>query len=91
MGKIVKESAVAYRWTNATANCPDGTKLTGGGGRCIYLGPPGTGYVYLRWNYPLNEKKWVAGCDTPIHQNVRAEAYAICGEENTERVYNLKY
>lgn len=66
------------RWPTATAICPKGTKLTGGGGRCIPLGPPGTGWVFLYANYPKSINEWQVACDTPKEQNVTAVAYAIC-------------
>lgn len=76
--KIISNSVTVRRWPVATATCPEGTTLSGGGGRCIPLGPPGTGWVYLYNNSPVSNTKWEVGCDTPKEQNVKAIAYAIC-------------
>lgn len=91
MGEIVKNSVTAFRWPNATATCPHGTKINGGGGRCVYLGPYGTGWVYLRWSYPRNNMQWEVGCDTPVSQNVTAEVFAVCRKDEITATYNEHY
>lgn len=62
----------------ATATCPPGKTITGGGGRCVSLGPPGTGWVFLYNNSPISNTEWQVSCDTPVNQQVRAEVYGIC-------------
>lgn len=88
---IVKTNVVAHRWPVATARCPNGTKMTGGGGQCVSLGPPGSGWTLIHGSYPINDLEWKVHCDTPIEQNVRAEAYAICSSDEVTAMYNLHY
>lgn len=78
MGDLVKSTATAHRWPTATASCPSGKKITGGGGRCVSLGNNGVGWVFLSNSYPINDNEWTVSCDTPKEQNVRAEVYVLC-------------
>ncbi|MBG6243561.1 MAG: shufflon system plasmid conjugative transfer pilus tip adhesin PilV, partial [Candidatus Symbiopectobacterium sp. Dall1.0] len=43
--QMVRAETTAYRWPHATARCPAGKKLVGGGGNCRSLGPPGMGWA----------------------------------------------
>lgn len=66
----------AYRFPVATVTCPEGTQMTGGGGGCKAMTPQG--YVLLRESNPISDRAWRVQCDTPIVQDVMAQAYAIC-------------
>ncbi|BBI93043.1 shufflon system plasmid conjugative transfer pilus tip adhesin PilV [Serratia symbiotica] len=76
--QIVRAETTAYRWPHATARCPAGKKLVGGGGNCRSLGPPGMGWAVLVGSQPMNETDWGVQCDTPKRQNLMAESWAIC-------------
>lgn len=76
--QIVRAETTAYRWPHATARCPAGKKLMGGGGNCRSLGPPGMGWAVLVGSQPINETDWLVHCDTPERQNLMAKSWAIC-------------
>ncbi|XP_031631882.1 uncharacterized protein LOC116346115 [Contarinia nasturtii] len=76
---IIKAEAVAFRWPVATARCPDGTKLLGGGGNCESV-VAGIGWVFIAGSHPVNNIEWTVRCDTPQSQNVRAQSFAICSK-----------
>lgn len=78
MCDIVKGTADGWRSPKATVTCPSGKTVTGGGGHCISLGAPGTGWTFVKDSFPLSETEWIVQCDTPEKQNVRTEAYVVC-------------
>lgn len=57
-------------------SCPAGKKMVGGGGTCTSLGM--VGWVMLVNNSPISDNEWQVSCDTPEHQMVMAEAFAVC-------------
>lgn len=70
-----------HRWPVATATCPSGKTITGGGGRCVSLGKNRSGHigwVFLYNNSPISATEWQVSCDTPQDQEVTAIANAIC-------------
>lgn len=77
-GEMVVNSVTARRWPTATVNCPAGMKLTGGGGKCIDMGK--LGWVFMKFNAPLNDHAWTVNCDSSKEQQVKAEAYAFCSQ-----------
>lgn len=67
----------AFRWPSATATCPDGKLMMGGGSGCKALGSEG--FVFMTVSNPISETAWRVACDTPKQQDVMAEVWAICG------------
>lgn len=55
--------------------------MTGGGGKCQYLGDNTLGYVYLIENYPNGDFEWKATCDSEKEQDVKVEVYAYCSRQ----------
>lgn len=72
----MKGTATAYRQPVATVSCPSGKRMTGGGGGCKSL--TDMGWTLLVSSYPSSENEWRVQCNTPVNQNVLAEAYAVC-------------
>ncbi|EBE7283770.1 shufflon protein B [Salmonella enterica] len=72
--QIVTASRTAWRFPGATATCPSGKKVTGGGGRCS----TNTGYIWLNFSQPSGDNAWTASCDTTEEQNGSITVYAIC-------------
>ncbi|WP_223716117.1 hypothetical protein, partial [Escherichia coli] len=72
--QIVTASRTAWRFPGATATCPSGKKVTGGGGRCS----TNTGYIWLNFSQPSGDNAWTASCDTTEDQNGSITVYAIC-------------
>lgn len=72
--QIVTASATAWRWPGATATCPSGKKVIGGGGQCR----SNTGFIWLTRSMPSGNNAWTASCDTPEDQNGSITVYAIC-------------
>ena len=58
----------------ATATCPTGKRVTGGGGICTSR----TGYIWLTRSFPSANNSWSAACDTTEDQNGSITVYAIC-------------
>ncbi|HAO3514434.1 TPA: shufflon system plasmid conjugative transfer pilus tip adhesin PilV [Escherichia coli] len=72
--QIVTASATAWRWPGATATCPSGKKVIGGGGQCR----SNTGFIWLTRSMPSGNNAWTASCDTTEDQNGSITVYAIC-------------
>ncbi len=72
--QIVTASATAWRWPGATATCPSGKKVIGGGGQCR----SNTGFIWLMRSMPSGNNAWTASCDTTEDQNGSITVYAIC-------------
>ncbi len=72
--EIVTASATAWRWPGATATCPSGKKVIGGGGQCR----SNTGFIWLTRSMPSGNNAWTASCDTTEDQNGSITVYAIC-------------
>ncbi|EFN6835557.1 shufflon protein B [Escherichia coli H4] len=64
----------AWRWPGATATCPSGKKVIGGGGQCR----SNTGFIWLTRSMPSGNNAWTASCDTTEDQNGSITVYAIC-------------
>lgn len=60
----------------ATVSCSAGKRMTGGGGGCKSLTE--MGWTFLASSNPSSENEWRVQCNTPLNQNVLAEAYAVC-------------
>ena len=63
-----------WRFPGATATCPTGKRVTGGGGICTSR----TGYIWLTRSFPSANNSWSAACDTTEDQNGSITVYAIC-------------
>jgi hypothetical protein len=74
-------NVTAWRWPSATINCLADEYVVSGGGVCVSLGPPGTGFMFLNTSRPTTTGEgWIVSCDTPRNQNARAEVYALCAK-----------
>jgi len=74
-------SVTAWRWPTASVSCQADEYLVSGGGGCISLGPPGTGFMFIRASQPTADNLgWTLSCDTPRLQNARAEVFALCAK-----------
>lgn len=74
-------TVTAWRWPTATVNCLADEYVVSGGGVCVSLGPPGMGYMFLNTSRPTAiGEGWTVSCDTPMNQNARAEAHALCAK-----------
>ncbi|WP_252386035.1 shufflon protein B, partial [Escherichia coli] len=58
--EIVKVTASKLRWPGATATCPMGKKVIGGGAECS----SGIGFIWLVRSIPVNNNAWYGYCDT---------------------------
>ncbi|ECC0671418.1 shufflon protein B [Salmonella enterica subsp. enterica] len=72
--QIATAQATGWRFPGATATCPTGKRVTGGGGICTSL----TGYIWLTRSFPSANNSWSAACDTTEDQNGSITVYAIC-------------
>lgn len=72
--QIATAQATGWRFPGATATCPTGKRVTGGGGICTSR----TGYIWLTRSFPSANNSWSAACDTTEDQNGSITVYAIC-------------
>ncbi|ENB5463004.1 shufflon protein B [Escherichia coli] len=72
--KIVKVTASKLRWPGATATCPTGKKVIGGGAECS----SGIGFIWLVRSIPVNNNAWYGYCDTTEHIIGKITVHAIC-------------
>ncbi|AWT21931.1 shufflon protein B [Klebsiella pneumoniae] len=72
--QIATAQATSWRFPGATATCPTGKRVTGGGGICTSR----TGYIWLTRSFPSANNSWSAACDTTEDQNGSITVYAIC-------------
>ncbi|EBQ3815999.1 shufflon protein B [Salmonella enterica] len=72
--QITTAQATGWRFPGATATCPTGKRVTGGGGICTSR----TGYIWLTRSFPSANNSWSAACDTTEDQNGSITVYAIC-------------
>jgi hypothetical protein len=74
---IVRASNTAFRWPSATATCPSGSLVMGGGGSCT----SSIGWMFLNHSYPSGNS-WVASCDTEKKVTASITVYAVCLSTN---------
>ncbi|WP_250111969.1 shufflon system plasmid conjugative transfer pilus tip adhesin PilV [Escherichia coli] len=72
--EIVKVTASKLRWPGATATCPMGKKVIGGGAECS----SGIGFIWLVRSIPVNNNAWYGYCDTTEHIIGKITVHAIC-------------
>ncbi|EOL6458079.1 shufflon system plasmid conjugative transfer pilus tip adhesin PilV [Escherichia coli] len=72
--EIVKVTASKLRWPGATATCPMGKKVIGGGAECS----SGIGFIWLVRSIPVNNNAWYGYCDTTEHIIGKITEHAIC-------------
>ncbi|MEW3380716.1 shufflon protein B [Escherichia coli] len=72
--EIVKVTASKLRWPGATATCPMGKKVIGGGAECS----SGIGFIWLVRSIPVNNNAWYGFCDTTEHIIGKITVHAIC-------------
>ncbi|EAS5032217.1 shufflon protein B [Salmonella enterica] len=72
--QVVSVTAEAWRFPSATAWCPVGKKVTGGGANCFTPG----GSIWLVHSAPAGDNGWVATCDTTKQRNASIIVYALC-------------
>ena len=72
--EIVKVTASKFRWPGATATCPMGKKVIGGGAECS----SGIGFIWLVRSIPVNNNAWYGYCDTTEHIIGKITVHAIC-------------
>ncbi|EHK5534025.1 pilus assembly protein PilV [Escherichia coli] len=75
-GTVQMVTATASDWNQpiATATCPSGKKVTGGGGMCSFSN------AILKRSSPSGNSAWVAGCSQNTNQNqyYSVTTYALC-------------
>ncbi|HAM3951866.1 MULTISPECIES: shufflon system plasmid conjugative transfer pilus tip adhesin PilV [Enterobacteriaceae] len=75
-GTVQMVTATASDWNQpiATATCPSGKKVTGGGGMCSFSNS------ILKRSSPSGNSAWVAGCSQNTNQNqyYSVTTYALC-------------
>lgn len=75
-------AVTAWRWPSASVSCLPDEYLLSGGGSCISLGPPGTGFMFIAASESTPDSNgWIVRCDTPRNQNARAEVYVLCAKK----------
>ncbi|EFX8577962.1 TPA: shufflon protein B [Escherichia coli] len=72
--EIVKVTASKLRWPGATATCPMGKKVIGGGAECS----SGIGFIWLVRSIPVNNNAWYGYCDTTERIIGKITVHAIC-------------
>ncbi|EAA7555351.1 shufflon protein B [Salmonella enterica subsp. diarizonae serovar 16:z10:e,n,x,z15] len=72
--QVVSVTAEAWRFPSATAWCPTGKKVTGGGANC---NTP-SGFIWLVNSSPVGDNGWGATCDTTKDQNASIIVHALC-------------
>ncbi|HFH5057229.1 TPA: shufflon protein B [Salmonella enterica subsp. enterica serovar Typhimurium] len=72
--QVISVTAEAWRFPSATAWCPVGKKVTGGGANCFTPG----GSIWLVHSAPAGDNGWVATCDTTKQRNASIIVYALC-------------
>ncbi|EPZ2129186.1 shufflon protein B [Escherichia coli] len=72
--EIVKVTASKFRWPGATATCPMGKKVIGGGAECS----SGIGFIWLVRSIPVNNNAWYGYCDTTENIIGKITVHAIC-------------
>ncbi len=72
--QVVSVTAEAWRFPSATAWCPVGKKVTGGGANCYTPG----GSIWLVHSAPAGDNGWVATCDTTKERNASIIVHALC-------------
>ncbi|EBD7314294.1 shufflon protein B [Salmonella enterica] len=72
--QVVSVTAEAWRFPSATAWCPVGKKVTGGGANCFTPG----GSIWLVHSAPAGDNGWVATCDTTKERNASIIVHALC-------------
>lgn len=69
----VTASNTAFRWPSATATCPAGTVIAGGGGSCT----SSVGWMFLNASQPSGNG-WYASCDTEKKVTASITVFALC-------------
>ncbi|MFR72565.1 shufflon protein B [Salmonella enterica] len=72
--QVVSVTAEAWRFPSATAWCPAGKKVTGGGANCFTPG----GSIWLVHSTPAGDNGWVATCDTTQNKYASIIVHALC-------------
>ncbi|EEA9851820.1 pilus assembly protein PilV [Salmonella enterica subsp. enterica serovar Virchow] len=72
--QVVTATAIGWNQPIATATCPSGKKVTGGGGMCNFSN------AILKRSSPSGNSAWVAGCSQNTNQNqyYSVTTYALC-------------
>ena len=74
IAKLLTASATAWRWPGATATCPSGKKVIGGGGQCR----SNTGFIWLMRSMPSGNNAWTASCDDRGIKMVQLQFTPFC-------------
>ena len=70
---VRNNSLTAYRWPSVSVACLADEVVAGGGGSCT----GGAGFNFITVSVPVGNG-WQINCDTPNHQNVTGNVYAMC-------------